>query len=55
MTIPQAPTSPRLLARIAGLVYMLLIVSGGVGYYSGAALIVDGDPAATARNVLGAE
>jgi hypothetical protein len=36
-------------------VYLLLIVSGGVGYYSGAALIVDGDPAATARNVLGAE
>jgi hypothetical protein len=55
MMISEDSTSPRLLARVAGLVYLLLIVSGGVGYYSSAALVVDGDTAATARSILDAE
>ena len=47
------PVSPRLEARIAGLLYLLVILFGGfaeVAVRQG--LIVDGDPAATARAIM---
>ena len=46
-------TSPRVKARIAGLLYLLTILTGIVarGFVSGT-LVVDGDAAATATNVL---
>ncbi|TMC68145.1 MAG: DUF4386 family protein [Chloroflexi bacterium] len=47
-----ADVSPRVLARVAGLLYLVVIVGGffAQGYVS-AALVVPGDAAATARNV----
>jgi hypothetical protein len=51
---PRAPAfSPRLAARIAGALYVLVILLGGfaeVGVRQG--LVTQGDPAATARAIL---
>jgi hypothetical protein len=52
----MAETSPRQLARIAGALYLIVIVGGffAEGYVP-AALVVSGDAAATARNILAHE
>jgi len=49
----RAEASPRLLARIAGALYLINILCGffAIGYVP-AAIVVSGDAAATARNIL---
>jgi hypothetical protein len=47
--------SPRLHARIAGLLYLIIIFGGGFGYLTGSTLIVWRDAAATATNILASE
>jgi uncharacterized protein DUF4386 len=51
-----AGASPRQLARIAGSLYLIVIVGGffAIGYVP-AAIVVPGDAAATAHNILGHE
>jgi len=44
--------SPRLRARVAGLLYLIGSVAGVFGILYGPSLIVTGDAAATARNIL---
>ena len=44
--------SPRLMARIAGFFYLLVFVTGGAAFSMGGKLVVNGDPAATAANLL---
>ena len=47
-----AATSPRTKARIAGALYLLTILLGGVGESVHGRLVVPGDAAATASNIL---
>lgn len=47
--------SPRLQARIAGFLYLIIIVAGGLGYTLHSAPIVWNDAAATAGNILASE
>jgi hypothetical protein len=56
MTERRAEVSPRQLARIAGVLYLINIVCGffAIGYVP-AAIVVAGDPAATAHNILAQE
>ncbi|HET9264131.1 MAG TPA: DUF4386 domain-containing protein [Vicinamibacterales bacterium] len=51
----QSNVSPQRLARTAGVLYLAIIVIGGFGYFSGSSLLVPGDAAATAGNILAAE
>jgi hypothetical protein len=53
MTERRAAASPRQLARIAGALYLTNILCGffAIGYVP-AAIVVSGDPAATAQNIL---
>lgn len=56
MTIgPTADVSPRLKARIAGAFYLLEMLTGGFALFAGGRLIVSGDAAATAANLLAHE
>jgi hypothetical protein len=52
----RTEASPRLLARIAGALYLINILCGyfAIGYVP-AAIVVAGDPATTARNILAHE
>jgi len=47
--------SPRLQARIAGFLYLIIIVAGAVGYTLHSTLFVGNDAAATAGNILASE
>jgi hypothetical protein len=52
----MAEASPRLAARMAGAAYLLSIVTGVFGVFMvGGTLVVDGDAAATATNILAHE
>ncbi len=46
---------PRLQARIAGFLYLIIIVAGGVGYTTHSTLFISNDAAATAGNILASE
>ena len=48
-------TSPRKAARIAGLLYLILIVTGIIGHLGRQSLIVTGDAAITANNIIANE
>lgn len=54
MTERISKTSPRLKARIAGLLYAIVFVAV-FALFTRSALVVSGDAAATASNILGAE
>ncbi len=49
-----AEASPRFKAKIAGVFYLLTILTGGFALFDGGWLVVNGDAAATATNILGA-
>ena len=55
MTDQTSIASPRSQARIAGLLYMIIIVAGAVGYTMHSTLFVRSDAAATAGNILASE
>ena len=56
MTGRTAETSPHTLARIAGILYLLMVPSGIFGIlYVPSTLIVPGDAATTASNIMAAE
>ncbi len=50
-----AEASPRFKARIAGVFYLLNILTGGFALFVGGRLVVYGDAAATATNILAHE
>ena len=55
-TRPERPTSVQRTARTAGLLYLILAVCGGFAeFFVRQSLIVAGDAAATAVNILGAQ
>ncbi len=47
--------SPRTLARVAGLVYLMVAVAAGVAGYARSTIVVSGDAAATAANIRASE
>src|SRR5437870_382270 len=47
--------SPRVTARIAGTVYFLVFLTGGAAFAVGHRMVVFGNPAATATNILAHE
>jgi hypothetical protein len=47
--------SPQLYARIGGLLYLVIIVAGGWGEFFRGTLIVSGDAAATANNIMASQ
>ena len=56
MTIRTTETSPLLYARVAGLLYLIIIVSGIFSeVYVRSKLVVTGDATATAANILASE
>src|SRR6266850_1704738 len=50
-----AEESPRVTARMAGVFYLLVFVTGGLALSTGGRLVVSGNPAATATNILAHE
>ncbi|HEY3204512.1 MAG TPA: DUF4386 domain-containing protein [Thermoanaerobaculia bacterium] len=50
-----AEASPRFKARMAGVFYFLTFLTGGVGFLAHGSLVVRGDAAATAANILAHE
>ena len=53
---PAGRAAPRTLARIGGVLYLIIIVGGGFSeMFVRARIIVSGDPAATAANILSNE
>jgi hypothetical protein len=48
-------TNPRLNARIAGLLYLFVVIASTFALITVSGLVVRGDPAATAANILAAE
>jgi Domain of unknown function (DUF4386) len=50
-----AATSPQVYARLAGFLYLLLVPLGFFGMYVGSSLVVPGDAATTANNILASE
>lgn len=55
MTEETSVGSPRFQARIAGFLYLIIIVAGAVGYTMHSTLFVWNDAAATAGNILASE
>lgn len=56
MTVSSAETSPQVYARVAGLLYLIIIVCGIFGeVFVRSSLIVEGDATATANNILESE
>jgi Domain of unknown function (DUF4386) len=55
MTDQTSIVSPRSQARIAGFLYLIIIVAGAVGYTIHSTLFVWNDAAATAGNILASE
>ena len=55
MTDETTIASPRTQARIAGFLYLIIIVAGAVGYTMHSTLFVGNDAAATAGNILASE
>lgn len=55
MTVQTSITSPRSQARVAGFLYLIIIVAGAVGYTTHSTLFVWNDAAATADNILASE
>jgi hypothetical protein len=55
MTPHVAETSPQVYARVAGLLYLIGGVTGAFGILYGPSLVVPGDAAATAGNILASE
>jgi uncharacterized protein DUF4386 len=52
---PIREASPRLKARISGVFYLLEMLTGGFALFVGGSLVVSGDAAATAANILAHE
>ena len=48
-------TPSRVVAHVAGIFYLVIIVAGGYGFFSVSDVVVTGDAAETARNLLRAE
>lgn len=56
MTASATETSPQTYARLGGLLYLVIIVAGGLGeLFIRGRLVVPGDAAATAHNILASE
>ncbi|HEY5008675.1 MAG TPA: DUF4386 family protein [Caulobacteraceae bacterium] len=55
MTEPIATASPRSRARMAGVLYLITIAAGFFAFSARSGLIVSGEAAATARNILASE
>ena len=51
----MSTASPRFKARIAGVFYLLTFLTGGIALFVGGGLVVSGDAAATAANILSHE
>ena len=52
MMIRTAEASPRLTARVAGIFYLLNVITAFLSLFSFRGLVVSGDPAATATNIV---
>jgi len=55
MTQRDVETSPQTYARIGGILYLIIIVVGGVAEFSRGDLVVSGDATATAGKIMAAE